>query len=132
MTSNDNPRYVTVEMFNDSMTRIERRFDAIDRKFEKIDQTLNELTKEIHAIDRRAEINSVKIDELHYFVGVGFAIMAVVVTLVGYMMSGSASRKEEKTDTTERMKRDILDTVRSEMRLVADEVVSRALGAKKQ
>ncbi len=48
------------------------------------------------------------------------------------MIIGSASRKEEKTDTTERMKRDILDTVRSEMRLVADEVVSRALGAKKQ
>ena len=125
MTSNDNPRYVTVEMFNDSMTRIERRFDAIDK-------TLNELTKEIRTIDRRSEINSVKIDELHYFMGIGFAVIAVVVAFVGYMISGSASRKEEKTDTTERMKRDILDTVRSEMRLVADEVVSRALGAKNQ
>ncbi len=132
MTSQDNARYVTVEMFNDSMARIERRFDSVERRMDKIDQTLNEITKEIRTIDRRSEINTVKIDELHYFMGIGFAIMAVVVAFVGYMTSGASSRKEDKTDSVERMKQDILQTVRNEMKSVAGEVISSALSAKNQ
>ncbi len=131
MTSTDNAQYLTVEMFNDSMARIERRFDALERRLDRVDQTLSEITKEIRVIDRRSEINTVKIDELHYFMGIGFAIIAVVVAFVGYIINGASSRKEEKTDTAERIKQDILHTLRAEMKSVADEVVSRALNAGK-
>lgn len=117
MTSQDNAVYVTVEMFNDGVARIERRLD-------KVDQTLTEMRAEIREIDRRAEINTVKIDELHYFMGIGFAIIAIVVAFVGYMMSGSSSRKD--------MKQDILDTVRGEMQSMIDVAISRALSAKNQ
>ena len=130
MTSNDNPRYVTVEMFNDSMTRIERRFDAIDRKFEKIDQTLNELTKEIHAVDRRAEINNVKIDELHYFMGIGFAIMAVVVTFVGFVITLAPTFREMYRDA--KKAKSETPMTRSDVQSMIDETISRALGAKNQ
>lgn len=131
MTSTDNAQYLTVEMFNDSMARIERRFDALERRLDRVDQTLSEITKEIRVIDRRSEINTVKIDELHYFMGIGFAIIAVVVAFVGYIINGASSHKEEKTDTAERIKQDILHTLRAEMKSVADEVVSRALNAGK-
>lgn len=123
MTSNDNPRYVTVEMFNDSMTRIERRFDAIDK-------TLNELKTEIRTIDRRSEINSVKIDELHYFMGIGFAIMAVVVTFVGFVITLAPTFREMYRDA--KKAKSETPMTRSDVQSMIDETISRALGAKNQ
>lgn len=123
MTSNDNPRYVTVEMFNDSMTRIERRFDAIDK-------TLNELKTEIRTLDKRVEINSVKIDELHYFMGIGFAIMAVVVTFVGFVITLAPTFREMYRDA--KKAKSETPMTRSDVQSMIDETISRALGAKNQ
>ncbi len=123
MTSQDNARYITVEMFNDSMARIERRFDAVDK-------TLTEITKEIRTIDRRSEINTVKIDELHYFMGIGFAIMAVVVAFVGFVITLAPTFREMYRDS-KKAKTDS-PVSRSEIQSMIDEAISRALSAKNQ
>ena len=129
MTSQDNAVYVTVETFNDGIARIERRLD-------RIDNTLAGIQTEIRAMDRRVEINTVKIDELHYFMGIGFAVMAVVVAFVGFVITLAPMFRDmyhdRKQANSERVKQDVLDTVRGEMRSMIDEAISRALGAKKQ
>ena len=121
MTSKDNAQYVTVEMFNDGMAAVNQRLD-------KIDQTLTEMRSEIRAIDRRTEINTVKIDELHYFMGIGFTVIAIVVGIVGFVLTLAPMFREMYRDR----KQDILDTVRGEMQSMIDTAVSRALDAKKQ
>ena len=129
MTSQDNSRYVTVEMFNDGIARIERRLD-------KIDQTLTGIQAEIRAMDRRVEINTVKIDELHYFMGIGFTVIAIVVGIVGFVLTLAPMFRDiyhdRKQAKSERVKQDILDTLRGEMQSMIDSAVSQALGAKKQ
>ena len=80
MTSQDNERYVTVEVFNDGMAKINSRLDTIDA-------TLTAMQAEIRTFDKRVEVNSVKVDELHYFMGIGFTVMAIVVGLVGFLMT---------------------------------------------
>ena len=122
MTSQDNSRYVTVEMFNDSMTRIERRFDAIDK-------TLTELKTEIRTLDKRVEINSVKIDELHYFMGIGFAIMAVVVAFVGFVITLAPMFREMYRDAKKAKSEPPI--TRTDVQSMIDEAI-RALGARKQ
>ena len=129
MTSQDNSQYVTVEMFNDGIARIERRLD-------KIDQTLAGTQTEIRAMDRRVEINTVKIDELHYFMGIGFTVIAIVVGIVGFVLTLAPMFRDmyhdRKQAKSERVKQDILDTLRGEMQSMIDSAVSQALGAKKQ
>ena len=129
MTSQDNSQYVTVEMFNDGIARIERRLD-------KIDQTLTGIQAEIRAMDRRVEINTVKIDELHYFMGIGFTVIAIVVGIVGFVLTLAPMFRDiyhdRKQAKSERVKQDILDTLRGEMQSMIDSAVSQALGAKKQ
>ncbi len=129
MTSQDNTRYVTVEMFNDGMASISRRLDTID-------QTLTEMRAEIRAIDRRVEINTVKIDELHYFMGIGFAVIAIVVAFVGFVIALAPTFREmyrdRKQAKSEHTKQEILDTIRAEVQSMIDEAIARALSARKQ
>ncbi len=116
MTSQDNSRYVTVEMFRAGI--------------EEIKSEIRELRTEVRAIDRRAEINTVKIDELHYFMGIGFAIIAVVATLVGFVIAlGPLFRemyKDKKQEKSESEKSEMLNTVQS----MIDSAISQALSAK--
>ena len=148
MTSQDNSRYVTVEMFNDGIARIERRFDALEQRFDalerrmdKMEQTMTEMRAEVRAIDRRAEINTVKIDELHHFMGTGFTVIAIVVGIVGFMLTLAPMLREmyldRKQAKSEHIKDEILGTVRGEMQSMRGEMqsmidvaISRALSAK--
>ena len=109
MTSQDNARYVTVEMFDGAITDINRRLD-------KIDQTLTELRYEIR-------YNARDIDHLQTSVYWGFAIMGVVVALAGLMIAIAPILKEAR-----QLKQEMQEIARS----VAGEVMSSALGAKNQ
>ena len=120
MTSQDNARYVTVEMFNKGIAEIKA----------EINKNTEVIRAEIRAIDKRVEINSVKIDELHYFMGIGFAIMAVVVAFVGFVITLAPMFREMYRDA-KKAKTDS-PVSRSEIQSMIDEAISRALGAKKQ
>lgn len=109
MTSQDNARYVTVEMFNGAITDINHRLD-------KIDQTLTEMRYEIR-------YNARDIDHLQTSVYWGFAIMGVVVALVGFMIAIAPILKEAR-----QLKQEMHEIARS----VAGEVMSSVLSAKNQ
>lgn len=118
MTSQDNARYVTVEVFNDGMAKINSRLDAIDA-------TLREMKTEIRALDKRVEVNSVKVDELHYFMGIGFTVIAIVVGLLGFVLTLAPMFREMYRD-----RRREKHVTRSEVSEMIEAAVSRALGAK--
>ena len=116
MTSQDNTRYVTVEMFNDGMAAVTSRLDAINRRLVKIDQTIAEMRYEIR-------YNARDIDHLQTSVYWGFAIMGVVVALAGFMIAVAPMLREAR-----QLKQEMCEIARS----VVDEAISRALDARKQ
>ncbi|MBQ7193514.1 MAG: hypothetical protein IJR98_03990 [Synergistaceae bacterium] len=121
MTSQDNERYVTVEVFNDGMAKINSRLDTIDA-------TLTAMQAEIRTFDKRVEVNSVKVDELHYFMGIGFTVMAIVVGLVGFLMTLAPMFREMYQD--HRREKNAQHVTRSEVADMIEAAVARALGAK--
>ena len=121
MTSQDNERYVTVEVFNDGMAKINSRLDTIDA-------TLTAMQAEIRTFDKRVEVNSVKVDELHYFMGIGFTVMAIVVGLVGFLMTLAPMFREMYQD--HRREKNAQHVTRSEVADMIEAAVARALGTK--
>ena len=121
MTSQDNERYVTVEVFNDGMAKINSRLDTIDA-------TLTAMQAEIRTFDKRVEVNSVKVDELHYFMGIGFTVMAIVVGLVGFLMTLAPMFREMYQD--HRREKNAQHVIRSEVADMIESAVARALGTK--
>ena len=121
MTSQDNERYVTVEVFNDGMAKINSRLDTIDA-------TLTAMQAEIRTFDKRVEVNSVKVDELHYFMGIGFTVMAIVVGLVGFLMTLAPMFREMYQD--HRREKNAQHVTRSEVADMIEVAVARALGTK--
>ena len=121
MTSQDNARYITVEVFNDGMAKINSRLDTIDA-------TLTAMQAEIRTFDKRVEVNSVKVDELHYFMGIGFTVMAIVVGLVGFVLTLAPMFREMYQD--HRREKNAQHVTRSEVADMIEAAVARALGAK--
>ena len=112
MTSQDNAVYVTVEMFNDGMARIERRFDALERRLDKVEQTMTEMRYEIR-------YNARDIDHVQTSVYWGFALLGIIVAL-------APSFRREKNEKPQP------EVTRSDVQSMIDEAISRVLGAKKQ
>lgn len=84
MTSADNQQFVTVEVFNNGVERLERHMD--------------ELKAEIKIISDATLVNSTKIDDLYHFMGIGFAIIAIVVAFVGFVITLSPMFREMYKD----------------------------------
>ncbi len=122
MTTSDNISYVTVETLN-------QRFTNIDNTLNEIRSDIREMKAEIKMLDRKTEINSVKIDELHYFMGIGFAVIAIVVALVGFVITLAPMFREMYKDA--KRARDDKGLTRSEVQEMIDEALTRALGTKK-
>ena len=100
MTSNDN--FVTVEIFNARMDVIEKRFDKLE----------NLITTEIR-------VNEVSHTYLQHSIYWGFAIMGVVIALVGLIVAIIAlnlSRRKEQTESKpEWSERDLRALMREEI-----------------
>lgn len=110
MTSQDNAQYVTVEMFNDGIARIERRFDALERRMDKMEQTTTEMRYEIR-------YNARDTDHLQTSVYWGSALLGIIVAL-------APSFRREKTEKPQPQ------VTRSDVQSMIDAAVSRALSAK--
>ena len=76
MTSNYNQQYVTVEIFNSATSKIEERFDIIDSRFISLDKTLTSIGYELRYNARDTE-------HLQTSVYWGFAILGIIITIVG-------------------------------------------------
>ncbi|MBQ9903548.1 MAG: hypothetical protein IJM47_02045 [Synergistaceae bacterium] len=105
MTSQDNTRYVTVEMFNYGVAAINQRLD-------KIDQTMTEMRYEIR-------YNARDIDHLQTSVYWGFALLGIIIALVQLF----------KREKNEQPKPEI---TRSDVQSMIDAAISKALGVKNQ
>ena len=128
MTSQDNARYITVEVFNDGMAKINSRLDAIDATLTAMNAEITEIKTEIRALDKRVEVNSVKVDELHYFMGIGFTVMAIVVGLVGFVLTLAPMFREMYQD--HRREKNAQHVTRSEVADMIEAAVARALDTK--
>ena len=99
MTSNDN--FVTIEIFNARMDIIEKRLDKLE----------NLITTEIR-------VNEVSHAYLQHSIYWGFAIMGVVIALVGLIVAIIAlnpSRKEKTESKPEWSERDLRAVMREEI-----------------
>ena len=109
MTSNDNPQYITVELFNSKMetfiTQIKLDNEQLRNELNsKIDNVRNELNSkidstqaelraemqagftylhnEVQAVSAQVQVNSAKIEMLQHTFYWGFAILALIVAFV--------------------------------------------------
>ena len=92
MTSNDNQQFVTVEVLRSELGEIKT-------EIRKIGTQLNELNSEIKVINENMIVNSTKIDDLYFFMGIGFAVVAIIVTFVGFIISLAPMFREMYRDS---------------------------------
>lgn len=109
MTSQDNTRYVTVEMFNNGIAEIK----AENRR------NTEEIKAEIRVLEREVAVNSARIEMLQHVFYWGLGIIAIAAAL-------APSFKREKTEKPQPQ------VTRSDVQSMIDVAISRALGAKNQ
>ena len=119
MTSNDNARYVTVEEFNAGISELR---SEIRRTNEEIKSAITEMKHELRYQAR-------DIEHLQTSIYWGFAVIAIVVALVGFVMTLAPMFREMYRDSKQAKKDAPL--ARSEVQTMIDEAISRALSAKK-
>lgn len=112
MTSQDNERYVTVEMFNKGIAELKA----------EIRNNYEELRAEIRAIEKRVDINTAKIDGLQFYIGNWFTVMAIVGFMLTLAPMFRDMYKDRKQMKSEQLKRDILKELRPELKSMIDEI----------
>ena len=104
MTSNDNQKYVTVEIFRSTIGEL--RTEIISG-FSKTHTENNELRSEIQTVRENTIVNGAKIDAYRDFTGIWFTVIAVIVAFVGlaapllrdlYKDSRKAKEQEKLTE----------------------------------
>ncbi len=117
MTSNDKQQFVTVDIFNDAINKINVRFDNIDK-------TMNEIHYELRYNARDTE-------HLQTSVYWGFAIIAAVIALVGFVITLAPMFRDMYRDAKQARSQDnIRKLVREVMQDEIDAAVQRALKTK--
>ena len=105
MTSQDNVRYVTVEIFREGIAEIKTE--------------LRELKGEIRVLEREVAVNSAKIEMLQHTFYWGLGIIAVAAALAPLF----------KRDKTEHPKPEL---TRNDVQSMIDEAMLKVLGTRKQ
>lgn len=98
--SQDN-NYVTVEIFDAAMNEIRTEFKEIRAE-------LKEIRAEVRAIERTVDKNTVRIDELKNFSGLGFTLLSGVIAFVGCVVTLAPSLLEYFKYKREQKKNDAL------------------------
>ena len=109
MTSGDN--YITIEMFNGGIQEIK---SEMNQRFDKLENEIKEIKQEIR-------LNKNDTEHLQTSIYWGFAIIGVVIALVGFVVSVLAilphfsfERTERSEDLSSRNIRDIRALIREE------------------
>lgn len=87
MTSSDNQQYVTVEMFNAGI-------ESLRAEIRRGNEQMREIRAEVQALDRKVELNAHDIEHVQTSIYWGFAIMALVISLVGFVVTLAPMFKE--------------------------------------
>ena len=93
MTSNDNPQYITVELFNSKM---ETFITQIRLDNERLCNELNSKIDSIQAnLHTEIQVNSAKIEMLQHTFHWGFAILALIVAFV--LCSDTSAKRNSRS-----------------------------------
>ena len=129
MTSNDNRQFVTVEMFNSGINRLETQ---ILRLSEQQEQTRKEIHSETSAVRDIALVNSAKIDAYKDFTSLWFAGIAILVALIGFIGTLAPmfrdmykESKQERKDKSTQLSREDVQTMIDK---TVEHAVAKALG----
>ena len=117
MTSNDN--FVTVEVFNSRIGQLETQ---IIRLGERQENSFRELKQEIHDINYNVLMNTQRINDMHNFIGWGFAILAIVVAFVGFIITLAPMFREMYQNAHKPM------LTEERVQEIVDRSISKALG----
>lgn len=78
MTSSD------VEIFRSGIEDLKY---YIDGRFSEVDRQFQEVRAELRTVHENVLVNTAKIDAQRDFMGIGFTIMAVVIALIGFIVT---------------------------------------------
>ena len=106
MTSQDNARYVTVEMFRDGISELKTEIRGVSSQ-------VNELKAEVRVLDRELAMNTAKIEMLQHTFYWGLGIIAVAAALAPLF-------KREKNEQPKS------ELTRSDVQSMIDAALSRA------
>ena len=95
MTSNDQQRYLTVDMFNSRMDTLMAQIRLENEKLR------SELKAEIQDVRAISLVNSAKVDMLQHTFYWGFAIMTLVITIVAVIVPYFLIHHKEKQQENE-------------------------------
>lgn len=129
MTSNDNQQFVTVEMFNAGINRLETR---ILRLSEQQEQARKETQSETLAVRDIALVNSAKLDAYKDFTSLWFAGIAILVALIGFIGTLAPmfrdmykeSKQERKDKSTQLSREDVQNMIDA----TVEQAIAKALG----
>ena len=118
MTSNDN--YITVEMFNDGLNRIEEKIITLTQDINQLNQRFDKLE---NLVMTEIRVNETAHSYLQTSIYWGFAIIAFVVAFVGLYPF-----KREKTENATQQKETLTEArVEKIAETIAEKVMSKAL-----
>ena len=112
MTSNDN-YYITIEMFNEGLNKIEEKIlmlnAGIEKRFDKLENEIKDVKYEIR-------LNQNDIAHVQTSVYWGFAIIGVIIAFVS-LYPFKREKTERSEDLSPRNIRDIRALIREEIRM---------------
>ncbi len=128
MTSDDR---VIIELINSRFDASEKnnaeRFEMINGQLVQLRKDVDGLKAEIVEIKHDIQLNAHDIAHLQTSVYWGFAIMALVVAIVGYMVTLAPMFREMYRDKKQERKEHAEYVTRSEMEEAINEAVTKAL-----
>lgn len=124
MTSNDNQQFVTVEVYNSGINKLEKQVIQLG---EQMNTSFRELKNEIQTVNNNVLINTARIEDQKDFMSSGFTIIAIVIALVAIMTTLAPMFRDMYRDAKQaRNDKNLRDIIREEV----DNAVSRALNVK--
>lgn len=118
MTSNDN--FITVEMFNEGLNRIEEKIIMLKQDINQLNQRFDKLE---NLVATEIRVNETAHSYLQTSIYWGFAIIAFVVAFVGLYPF-----KREKTENSTQQKETLTEArVEKIAETIAEKVMSKAL-----
>ena len=124
MTSNDNQQFVTVEVYNSGINKLEKQVIQLG---EQMNVSFRELKNEIQTVNNNVLINTARIEDQKDFMSSGFTIIAIVIALVAIMTTLAPMFRDMYRDAKQaRNDKNLRDIIREEV----DIAVSHALNVK--
>ena len=130
MTSNDNKQFITVEVYRAETGAIRTE---INSGFNDMRKEFKEIHTEITAVRDIALVNSAKIEAYRDFTSIWFTVLAVIVAVVGIMVTLAPMFREIHKDAQQKRKdkqltrEEVQDMINSSVTQAVNKAIANAL-----